>query len=155
MSSFELHFKRIDLRISKIIKDIPYLLVFTKKGVYRVYFINLNIFKSYKNSSEYKCMFFELFDLVPNSKDNKLFLGVGNYKHIAHMVPNLIQEKYNDKLVTYSMRMNGRPFKAFDISPVIDYYCFDNEKLLLLYSKNHKKNQLLKTIYKKYNFVEI
>lgn len=151
--NIEHHIIRIDKRISKIIKDIPYLLIFTEKNVYRIYFVNLNFFKSYKNGEEYKSLFFEIFDLTPNG--GKLFLGVGNYKHISHMIPTLLTEKTGEKIVTYSLRMNARPFKAFDTSPVIDYYCFEHEKICLVYSDNLKKKRILEKILKEYTFCEI
>lgn len=146
MAQFENHFKRIDEKMSKILKDIPYLLIFTEKSVYRIYFMNLNHFKSYNNGKEYKCDFFELFDIIPSY--NKLFLGVGNYTHISHMVPNLLFQKTKEKIITHSLRINGKLFKALDKIPFIDYFCFEREKICLLYHLQNNNRYKISNDYK-------
>jgi hypothetical protein len=110
MSSIEQDITRqIDFKLSMIIEDIPYLLIFAEDStIYRIYFINLNFFDAYNLGKTYKPHFLELFDLFP-IPDN-LFLGVGNYRHISYSVPVLL----NKKIAMYSMRMNGKPFKALD-----------------------------------------
>jgi hypothetical protein len=117
--------RQIDFKTSLIIEDIPYLLVFSsEEKVYRIYFINLNLFDSYKNGVKYKPLFMEIFSLF--KEEHNLFLGIGNYRHLSNLIPRLL----NQEIVLYSLRMNGKPFKSLDpVNKIVDCYKFRKEKI--------------------------
>jgi hypothetical protein len=119
--------RQIDFKTSLIIEDIPYLLVFSSNELYRIYFINLNLFDGYKNGEKYKPHFMEIFSLFKGEKNN-LFLGVGNNRHLSDLIPRLL----NQEIILYSLRMNGKPFKALDPSKNVDCYKFRKEKVFFV-----------------------
>ena len=126
--------QKIDIKTSFIIEDIPYMLITTLDDnqtvdVHRIYFINFNIFKAYKPGKKISFVppcTMTLFDLFGVKGTNKLFLGVGNYRHISFLVPQLLVGK---NILKYSLRMNGKLFKALEpIKKVVYSYKFKKEK---------------------------
>jgi hypothetical protein len=87
----------------------------------------LNLFDAYKNGEKYKPHFMEIFSLFKGEKNN-LFLGVGNYRHLSDLIPRLL----NQEIVLYSLRMNGKPFKALEPSKNVYCYKFRKEKVFFV-----------------------
>ena len=94
-------------------KDIPYLLIFTKSnnlGIYRVYFCQNFPFENlYTTEPQY---IDELCKLYPKYKN--FFIAIGNHSNDSWLALKPFRKK---GIISSSYRINGKPYKALDPLP--------------------------------------